>query len=311
MTYFNNILVVLNDPMDAAQNPALARGAALAKKYRARLTLMDVIHIPDYAIHQYRGIIEPKELTDTLLKKRQQELQRAAATIDKSIEVSLKIANGRDFIEIIRQMVFAGHDLLIKVANSHCRRFDSSDFHIMRKCPKPVWLLRSTDYVECRKILAAIDLALEETAEGRALNTSIMNLATSLAQWQNCQLDVLSCWSLYGENSLRHSGFLRVSDEAFTRLIQEEQEHNQSCLDALVGRYAANQAINAHLIKGDPVDCIPAFTDANAIDTVIMGTVGRTGVPGLLIGNTSETVLQAIKSSVITLKPAGFESPVK
>jgi nucleotide-binding universal stress UspA family protein len=42
-----------------------------------------------------------------------------------------------------------------------------------------------------------------------------------------------------------------------------------------------------------------------------MGTIGRSGIPGLLIGNTSEAVLQAIDSSVITIKPADFLSPIK
>jgi universal stress protein E len=42
-----------------------------------------------------------------------------------------------------------------------------------------------------------------------------------------------------------------------------------------------------------------------------MGTIGRSGIPGLLIGNTSETVLQAVNSSVITLKPDDFLSPIR
>jgi nucleotide-binding universal stress UspA family protein len=42
-----------------------------------------------------------------------------------------------------------------------------------------------------------------------------------------------------------------------------------------------------------------------------MGTIGRVGILGFLIGNTAKTVLQSIKSSVITMKPMGFVSPVQ
>ncbi len=41
-----------------------------------------------------------------------------------------------------------------------------------------------------------------------------------------------------------------------------------------------------------------------------MGTVCRTGIPGLIIGNTAERVLDSVKCSVLTVKPAGFVSPI-
>ena len=42
-----------------------------------------------------------------------------------------------------------------------------------------------------------------------------------------------------------------------------------------------------------------------------MGTVGRTGIPGFFIGNTAEGILTQVNCSVLTVKPVGFESPVK
>ena len=41
-----------------------------------------------------------------------------------------------------------------------------------------------------------------------------------------------------------------------------------------------------------------------------MGTVGRTGIPGLLIGNTAETILQQVDCSVLAIEPPGFVTPV-
>ena len=55
---------------------------------------------------------------------------------------------------------------------------------------------------------------------------------------------------------------------------------------------------------------IPGFVREHNIDTVVMGAVGGSDVPGLLIGNTVETALHSINSSVITVKPSGFHSPV-
>ncbi len=41
-----------------------------------------------------------------------------------------------------------------------------------------------------------------------------------------------------------------------------------------------------------------------------MGTVGRTGIPGLIIGNTADEVLQTTKASIHAVKPEQFVSPV-
>ena len=46
-------------------------------------------------------------------------------------------------------------------------------------------------------------------------------------------------------------------------------------------------------------------------DLVVMGTVGRTGIAGLFIGNTAEMVLEQVQCSVLAVKPPGFVSPVQ
>jgi universal stress protein E len=43
----------------------------------------------------------------------------------------------------------------------------------------------------------------------------------------------------------------------------------------------------------------------------VMGTLGRTGIPGFFIGNTAEEILQTTHASVLAIKPTGFVSPVE
>jgi nucleotide-binding universal stress UspA family protein len=47
------------------------------------------------------------------------------------------------------------------------------------------------------------------------------------------------------------------------------------------------------------------------VDLLVLGTVCRTGVPGFLIGNTAERILNQGNCSVLTGKPDGFLTPVK
>ncbi|TQV85116.1 hypothetical protein FKG94_02695 [Exilibacterium tricleocarpae] len=311
MRRFKNILVIAGADTDTGENVAIARGAALARRNDARLTLMDVVSAPPATLKQYKGIIDIDELTDLVQSERKKALDHIAAPLLRDgIEVITKVASGRDFIEIIRQVLQGGHDLVIKTAERSTGIFAGGDLHLMRKCPRPVWLLKSALGAGSGKILAAVDLALEADAEGQALNTLIMDLATTLSRWEGGELHMLSCWTLYSESALRHSAFLNVPDAEIEALLDAEQAAQQRCQRQLCARYNDVPFVK-HLVKGNPDTCIPTFVRDHEIGTVVMGTVGRSGIPGLFIGNTAETVLQSIDTSVITVKPAGFESPVR
>ena len=49
----------------------------------------------------------------------------------------------------------------------------------------------------------------------------------------------------------------------------------------------------------------------NKIDLIVMGIIFRTGVLGVLIGDTAEDVLKKVDFSVLAVKPDDFITPVK
>ena len=65
-----------------------------------------------------------------------------------------------------------------------------------------------------------------------------------------------------------------------------------------------------HLKKGDPSNLIPQVVKKKKINLIVMGTLSRSGIEGLLIGNTAEKTLQEVDCSVMALKPDDFVSPV-
>lgn len=70
------------------------------------------------------------------------------------------------------------------------------------------------------------------------------------------------------------------------------------------------QAGNIHLAEGGIEDVIKMSIADLKIDVVVMGSVARSGIPGLLIGNKAEKILNTIKCTVLTVKPDGFVSPI-
>lgn len=55
---------------------------------------------------------------------------------------------------------------------------------------------------------------------------------------------------------------------------------------------------------------IPALVEEKKVDLLVMGTIARSGTPGVFIGNTAERMLRSVDCSVLTLKPDGFVSPI-
>lgn len=71
-----------------------------------------------------------------------------------------------------------------------------------------------------------------------------------------------------------------------------------------------DDAITTRFAKAEPGTYIAAFVERRRIDTLFMGTVARTGIAGLPIGNTAEAVRTDAACSAAAVKPAGFQTPV-
>ncbi len=98
----------------------------------------------------------------------------------------------------------------------------------------------------------------------------------------------------------------------------DEESKRRSWLKALVDKHCAapgKEAIDylkpqLHLTRGSASQLVPALAKKLGAELMVMGTVGRAGIPGFLVGNTAEEILHQIHCSVLTVKPHGFVTPV-
>lgn len=65
-------------------------------------------------------------------------------------------------------------------------------------------------------------------------------------------------------------------------------------------------AWTAHIESGRIDDCVDAVVAKTETDLLCMGSVGRTGLENMLIGNTAERILRRLPCSMITVKPDDF-----
>ena len=243
------------------------------------------------------------------------QLEQIIAPIQQlGIQVSSIVLRGTRFIEIIREVLRGGHDLVMIAAEDYkgIRNllFGSTTMHLIRKCPCPVWVMKPNQPKQLNHILAAVDPdPIDE--ERNALNYKIMDLATSLAHRERCELLVINTWSFPMESSLRGTS-LNLPPEKVDQWIEGTQNRQKRSLVNLLQHYdLENLKHRVYFLKGAAGKLIPKLAKVREVELIVMGTVCRTGVAGLLIGNTAERILRQVDCSVLTVKPDGFITPVK
>ncbi len=183
MKRFSNILLISDD---ASENSvALDRAIRLARNNQAELTFTAVVESIPKDMQMAINVIKPDELTDLAVAEKRAELQKiidAASELRQKIEIEILVGNS--FLEIIRQVLRNNHDLIIKCAEPSKSLketlFGSTDMHLLRKCPCPVWLIKPSDHDHYNRVLAAVDWDEGESNKVN-LNNSILEMATSLA----------------------------------------------------------------------------------------------------------------------------------
>lgn len=322
MQRFKNILYVATP--DSVSEAALERAITLTNLNQACLTVVEVIDEIPSNIKPPDGIPSPEEFQAKRVMEYQQVLEERIAPWSSNIEIQIKVLIGIPFLEIIREVLRNGRDLVIKGAESSGlldRVFGSEDMHLLRKCPCPVWLVKSKSPKVYRRILAAVDAndfyPPEELNTRHRLNLQILEMASSLALDECAELHVVHTWEAIDEGVMRHA-FVDLPEEKIAAHIEDERQQHKRNLNMLM-----NETVNkldqnvlkyikpqTHLLKGHPRKYIPEFAGGIKADLIVMGTVARTGISGFFMGNTAETILNQIDCSVLAVKPPGFETPV-
>ena len=304
---------------------ALERAVTLAENNQANLTVVAVAPLVTAGIGIPEGGPVSADLQAATVNSRTQGLGALVEPYRQRFEIETGVLVGVPFLEIIREVLCNGRDLVIKTAEQYDwwdRWFGSDDMHLLRKCPCPVWLIKPQAPKAYRCILAAVDVNIvylpQEKDARYALNRQILEMAASLAVAEFAELHIGSAWDAIGESAMRHGALMRKSEAEVDAYVEQVRQHHAASVDALMrelATYVGQDALDylkprTHLIKGGPRKEIPVLARQIEADLVVMGTVARTGVPGFFMGNTAETILNQIDCSVLAIKPPGFTTPV-
>ena len=320
MKRFKNILCIIEDTQ-VSQN-ILQRAVKLAKDNQARLTVASVITNSKTSFNIVKNFLD-MDVKAFLKKEKTKELENLTEPVSDQLPIEIKIFFGTPFYEIIYNVLQNNYDMVIKIPENVSwmhKLFGSNDMHLLRKCPCPVWFIKEDSPESFNHIMAAVDVNIdteEDLDVQEELNHQILQLSSSLAVSELAQLHILHVWDA-PETALMQGAFIKMPDSEVIEYAQKMQQLHDSKLKALLHDAAHTQIgdmleflkPNIHLVRGIPNKAIPQFVQKLHIDLLVMGTVARTGLAGVLMGNTAEDILNQIDCSVLAIKPPGFKTPV-
>jgi nucleotide-binding universal stress UspA family protein len=282
--------------------------ASMARLFDAEAILVNVApHVPgswwlSTALHE--------ELQASLIKARQDHLEELGRSL-RGVPTQTVVRQGEPHIEIVRAALQHHCDVVVVVddpeLHSRGRSFGTTTMKLMRKCPLPVWAVREGSE-RPKRVMAAID-GEPDKPEGQHLNRQVLELALAFTPPRAAPLTILHAWSLWGEEMLGTQGLM--SPEELTEEVAKTEREHRRWLQSVVDEGPFDEGdVQVELVKGDPTRVVPEVVDRDKVDLLVMGTVARTGLPGLFMGNTAEHILNSVGCSVIAVKPADFVSPI-
>ncbi|MEL6196436.1 MAG: universal stress protein [Pseudomonadota bacterium] len=286
----------------------LATAGLLSLSMKAPLIAFSAIDPPSElaALAAAVGLSEAHAV-DRLVAEARDRLE-AALHANPGPRPTVEVVTGRAFLAIVRRALVGDIAFVVKTVDEHRGGgpiLASTDQHLLRKCPATLWLRRPGDPPAPHRIAAAIDVGDPEEA---ALNERIVETALRLTALGGAPLHAVHAWQAHGEALVRRWADGPDGAVAADRYIQSLRVRHGDALRAALGEN--HHHVTPELVEGAPNDAVPRVIERLGADLLVMGTVGRTGIPGVIIGNTAEDILNATSCPIVTVKPPGYVSPI-
>ncbi|HET6883962.1 MAG TPA: universal stress protein [Pirellulales bacterium] len=301
---FRNVLCATDFSESAAAGLKMA--VALARRCRAKITLAHVVRdVPmSFAMLDYGTGWEPlaadlSRLQNELRDDAEQRLQALAAEYrEAGVELSTEVLVGVPYMAIIDAVKEQQFDLVVVGTRGMAAvkrvLIGSTATRLARTCPVPVWVARAGDLESTQAILAPLDFS--------PISDRLLSMAAKLSSALGAKLHLLHVYDteeLYGMPPL--------SDDTRAELSYYRRRARRAALwkleQALEKLGIDQTTATLHVVQGIPHQVINSTARRLDAGLIVMGSVGRRGLSGLLIGNTAEKVLHTSDRSLLIVKP--------
>lgn len=196
---------------------------------------------------------------------------------------------------ICRAVAREGCDLVVKQhrPDNPLRKalLTPDDWKLLRYCPAPVLMVKNSDSWIKGAVVAAVDVGNHDD-QHHVLHDTIVSHAADIVEMIGGDLHLVSA---------HPAPMLSAADPAF-QLKDSIAAEYRARAEPYVKLYGID-AQHLHIDEGPADTLVPQVANRIGASVTIIGTVGRKGIAGALIGNTAEVVLDQVNSDILVLKP--------
>jgi nucleotide-binding universal stress UspA family protein len=279
----------------ANEQALVAQGCAIAQHCGAAIRALHVLDERMVAAEMQRRGCSQAAAIEYLTPQARARVDTLLAAHRGEREVEVRIACGYPLTAILEEA--AAHALIVMGAD-HQRRLGETllggtTTRVLRRAKQPVLVVRADHSPPFSTLVAAF--ALEDDEAHQALDAQVARWAHSVSQQYHATLHavhVCQNWVPFAgtDPALAHFPTQALAD-ARHRLNNALKDHQLASLPDHL----------RHVRSGDPAREIVAIQRELGAQLLVMGTVARRGLAGMLLGNTSESCLSRIEGSLLSL----------
>ena len=307
MNHYESILAVFDVSSD--QQPAFSRALALQKK-DTKITVFLCIYDFSYDMTSMLKENERDAMKKAITKQKTKWIKEIIKkqNVDlENIEINVDW-HKRSYEAIIKEVLAKNYDLVIKATSEHDKLksviFTPTDWHLIRKCPAPLLLVKSHSLDLGGNFLGAVNLSSESKAH-LSLNSKLSLEGKKLANLLKGNLHFVNAYPRTPMNiAIEIPNF---DPQSYNESIKSYHkiEMKKHCKKFNVPDE------NTHVLEGIPEDIIPKLAKDLKTEVVILGSIGRSGISAALIGNTAEHIIDRLDCDLLAIKPDDFVCPIK
>ncbi len=291
MTLYRHLVVGTDFSSNAEK--ALNEAVYLTIKYGARLS---IVHVIDERISQYSDMIPlpPSEMEEMLLQETRRILNEQLSSIDiDTISYEAHVIFGEPYRELIQYAKSEDADLLI-IGQKNVPLFKqillgSTAEKLLRHTPIPLMIVHQKKVVgRYKTLLVPVDFS--ETSK------AALDYAISIAKEEGAEITVLHVWEESPLLSL--AGLLPLGDEQSDGLLSSFEKKQRENLDKFIAQFDYPK-LKPMIKGGAPAVEIVRCAEELSVDLIIIGSIGKTGIRGMLLGNTAERVARVLPCSIL------------
>lgn len=284
MKTYQNIVVGVDfsDPSQAALRHAIE----LAVRQQSRLS---ILHIIDDNLSQYWDVLplSPIEMEEQLLQKTKVFLDEKLQQYElNGIEYEAHVIFGKPF-QALQDYCEQEHADLLIVGQRGATLLEkvlmgSTAERLIRTSRIPLLTVHANSPSRFRRIIAATDFS--------ELSIQAINKAVEFAMLEQAELHIV-----------------HVSDDTLDVLGPDQQQRERA--EANLEKFLQHESLKfqgmgyrTHIAYGVPHNELVQYTHHLQADLIVMGYAARSGILGILLGNTAEAVSSKLSCSLLTIQ---------